>query len=131
MPTFEDLEAFKRAVALMVHVYRATEAFPRTETYGLTAQVRKASVSVLSNLGKGQGRLTVGEWRQFLSQARGSLFEVQTQVIAAHELRYLSDTEYAELRRSIANAAKPLQGLIDWVRKREADTRSRPKPDKR
>jgi four helix bundle protein len=130
MPTFEDLEAFKRALALTVHVYRSTESFPRTEIYGLTAQVRKASISVLSHLAEGQGRLTDGEWRQFLSQARGSLFEVQAQVIAAHELHFLSDAEYTELRKSIAHTAKPLQGLIDWVRKREAESRRRPKPDK-
>jgi four helix bundle protein len=73
MATFEDLDVFKRALYLMTDVYRATKVFPGDERFGLTQQLRRAAVAVVSNLAEGQGRFTDGEWRQFLSQARGSL----------------------------------------------------------
>lgn len=98
MATFEDLDVFKRALDLMVRVYRVTKAFPSDERFGLTQQLRRAAVSVVSNLAEGQGRLTSGEWRQFLSQSRGSLFEMQAQVIAAHRLEYLDNAQYMPVR---------------------------------
>ncbi|PYQ48630.1 MAG: four helix bundle protein [Acidobacteria bacterium] len=128
MKNFEDLIVFKRAVALMVDVYRTTETFPKDERYGLTAQIRKASVSVVSHVAEGQGRLSLGEWRQFLSQARGSLYEVQAQAIAAHELGFLEDQPYGELRVSIRRVASPLRGLIAYVRGRERKKTTR-QPD--
>ena len=73
MRQFHDLVAFKRALEVVVAVYDATATFPRREMYGLVSQIRKAAIGVISNIAEGQGRLTDGEWRQFLSQARGSL----------------------------------------------------------
>ncbi|MGA8539468.1 MAG: four helix bundle protein [Terriglobales bacterium] len=72
---------WQKAKALAVHTYTATANFPRAETYGITSQIRRASVSVASNIAEGQGRLTPGEFRHFLGQARGSLLE------AEHNLR--------------------------------------------
>src|SRR2546423_4476692 len=95
--TFEDLIVFKRALDLMTEVYEITAGFPRSEVFGLTAQMRRASIGVLSHLGEGQGRLTDGEWRQFLSQARGSLFEIQAQAIAAHKLHFINDETLTKL----------------------------------
>ena len=84
MPSkFEDLVAFKRAMTLMKDTYAVTGDFPRSELYGLTSQMRRSAVSVLSQIAEGQGRLTYGEWRQFLGQARGSLFELEAQCMAA------------------------------------------------
>jgi len=128
MKNFEELIVFKRAIALMVNVYRTTETFPKEERYGLTAQIRKASVSVVSHVAEGQGRLSLGEWRQFLSQARGSLYEVQAQAIGAHELGFLDDAGYARLRLSIRKVASPLRGLIAYVRGRERQKTTR-QPD--
>jgi four helix bundle protein len=125
--SFEDLEVFKRAVDLMEAVYRETEAFPQHERYGLTAQIRRASFSVISHLAEGQGRLTLGEWRQMLSQARGSLFEVQAQLIGSHRLKYLADEPYAKLRTAVKRVAQPLTGLIRYVQRRERQ----PKTDNR
>ncbi len=119
MATFEDLDVFKRALDLMVEVYRATKAFPSDERFGLSQQLRRAAVSVVSNLAEGQGRLTNGEWRQFLSQSRGSLFEIQAQIIAARRLEYLDDTQYKRLRSGIRGVAEPLKGLINYVATRE------------
>jgi four helix bundle protein len=119
MATFEDLVVFKRALDLMVAVYRVTRTFPNDERFGLTQQLRRAAVSIVSNIAEGQGRLTCGEWRQFLSQSRGSLFEVQAQVIAAQRLEYLDMTQYRQLRSGIRSVAEPLQGLINYVTTRK------------
>jgi four helix bundle protein len=115
MATFEDLDVFKRALDLVVRVYRVTKAFPNDERFGLTQQLRRAAVSVVSNLAEGQGRLTSGEWRQFLSQSRGSLFEMQAQAIVAHRLEYLDNAQYMQLRSGIRGVAAPLKGLINYV----------------
>jgi len=127
--TFEDLDAFQRAVDLSVTIYRATETFPRAELYGLVSQLRRASVSVVSQIAEGQGRLSLGEWRQFLGQARGSLFEIQAQTIVASRLGYLDTSTYKRVRNSLTRVAKPLAGLIDYVRRRE--TRRQPTTDNR
>jgi four helix bundle protein len=87
--------------------------------YGLVSQVRKAAIGVISNIAEGQGRLSYGEWRQFLSQARGSLFEVEAQMIAAHELMFLQEASLLHIRKLLAGTDRALCGLIEWVRKRE------------
>ena len=125
MPHFEDLRAFQRAIDLMVDVYTATETFPRHEVYGLRSQLRRASCSVVSNIAEGQGRLTYGEWRQLLSHARGSLYEVQAQVIASQRLDFLSTSAAEHLQKRIRLAARELAGLITWIRKREAESKRR------
>lgn len=102
----------------MVEVYRVTKGFPSDERFGLTQQLRRAVVSVVSNLAEGQGRLTRGEWRQFLSQARGSIFEIQAQLIAAQRLDYLDDMQYQRLRSGVKRVAQPLTGLINYVKTR-------------
>lgn len=119
MPAFEDLKAFQRAVDLCEMIYRATEPFPSREMYGLTSQIRRASLSVVSHLGEGEGRLTLSEWRQFLSQARGSLYEVHAQLIVANRLKFLADEEYAALRKTAMEVTRLLAGLIRYVRRRE------------
>jgi four helix bundle protein len=125
MRTFENLAAFQNAVALVVEVYRLTEAFPRREIYGLTSQMRRASVAVPSDIAEGQGRLSLGEWRHFLSEARGSLFEIQARAIVANRLGFLSDDAHAQLREAIQKAARPLAGLLSYVRKRERLAKTR------
>lgn len=125
MKTFEDLRAFQRALDLMVDVYTATEEFPKHELYGLTAQMRRASCSVVSSIAEGQGRLTYGEWRQMLSTARGSLYEVQAQVIASTRLAILRPATAEHLKKRVRIAGKELSGLIDWVRRRESESKRR------
>ncbi len=84
--SFRELTVWKKAIALTVLVYKATGDFPREEIYGLTGQMRRTAVSVPSNIAEGQGRMTSGEFRQFLGIARGSNFELQTQLEIAREL---------------------------------------------
>ena len=78
--SFRDLNVWQRSIQLTVSVYRLTQGFPREEVYGLSNQMRRSAVSVPSNIAEGQGRLTTGEFRQFLGIARGSNFELQTQL---------------------------------------------------
>jgi len=83
---FKDFVVWQEAKALAVEIYRVSEKFPRRESYGLTSQLQRAAVSVPSNIAKGQGRLTKGEFLNFLSHARGPLLELITQLEVAEEL---------------------------------------------
>jgi four helix bundle protein len=117
--TIHDLVAYQRAIELVVQVYEVSATFPRDERFGLTAQIRRAAVGVPSQIAEGHGRLHYGEWRQFLSQARGSLFEVETQAILATRLGFLADATHQNLAQSIRRTGKALVGLIKWVQKQE------------
>src|SRR5260221_11821473 len=92
--SFHDLAAFQRAVELTELIYEITHRFPVEERYGLTAQLRRASVRIGSDIAEGQGRLSYGEWRQMLSDARGSLFEVDAQCVMARKLTFLDEVEH-------------------------------------
>ncbi len=84
--SFRDLVVWQRAMQLTVAIYRLTKDFPREELYGLTNQIRRAAVSLPSNIAEGHGRLNTGEFRQFLGVTRASNFELQTQLQIAREL---------------------------------------------
>ena len=77
--TYEELEVWQKAMELVALIYRLTKGFPREEVYGLTSQLRRAAVSVPSNIAEGQGRRSTKEFLNHLSMARGSLLEVETQ----------------------------------------------------
>ena len=109
--SFKDLIAWQKAIALVVEVYRRTGDFPREELFGLTSQLRRAAVSVPSNIAEGQGRLTRGEFRQFLGVARGSLCGVETQLIISRELGFL-DTDNPVFDH-LAEVGRLLNGLIN------------------
>jgi len=85
---FRDLIVWQRAIQLSVALYGLTALFPKEEIYGLTSQLRRAGVSVASNLAEGWGRQSDGEYKQFLGMARGSNLEVQTQLVIAHQLTF-------------------------------------------
>ena len=89
---FQDLTVWQRAMEMTVCVYSLTQAFPKNEMYGLTSQLHRAAVSVASNIAEGRGRMTDGEFRQFLGIAQGSTYEVQTQLLVAKQLK-LGDNE--------------------------------------
>lgn len=85
--SFRDLLVWQRSIQLAVVIYRLTRGFPKEEMYGLTSQLRRAAVSVPSNIAEGQDRLSTGEFRQFLGVARGSNFEMQTQLEIARVMK--------------------------------------------
>jgi len=87
--SYRDLIAWQRAMRLVTGIYEGTRPFPRDELYGLTNQLRRAAVSVPSNIAEGQARFSRKEFHHFLSLARGSLVEIETQLIIAQNLGYL------------------------------------------
>ena len=102
--SFKDLILLQRAVELSLAIYKLTTAFPASEQFGLTNQLRRASVSIASNIAEGYGRSSRGEYLQFLGHARGSNCEVQTQLVIAGGLGFGS-----EARRRAA------EGLCDEI----------------
>ena len=112
----KDLIVWQRARALAGEIYRTTETFPKHEIYGLTSQLRRAAVSVASNIAEGQGRLTKGEFQHFLGQSRGSLLELETQLGIALDLSYLSLDRIEILESKTTEVRRLLNGLIDSLR---------------
>jgi four helix bundle protein len=110
--TFGDLESRQKAFDLALTVYSVTRTFPREETYGLTIQLRRAAVSVVSNIAEGKGRSSDKELLQFLSNAKGSLFEVETQLELAKHLSYLSASQAENLASKVNKAGRLLSGLM-------------------
>jgi four helix bundle protein len=119
--TYRDLIAWQRAMALVTQVYRATETFPRREIYGLTNQLRRAAVSVPSNIAEGKGRRSKKEYLQFLFKARGSLFEVETELEISNNLGYIGADQYVAIAEQSGSVARVLGGLIAAVERQIAD----------
>lgn len=110
--SFRDIDAWRAAGRLVRPVYNFTSKFPAHELYCLTQQMRRAVHSAHPNIAEGSGRLSNGEWQQFLGQARGSLLEIESDVIAAFDLMYCTQTEAAELTKLIKKALQILNGLL-------------------
>ena len=117
--SYKDLVAWQRAMDLVTAVYRSTAKFPKEEQFGLTSQLRRAAVSIPSNIAEGQGRLSEKEFRHFLGQARGSLMEVETQVQIAQNLDYLNPQQTQDLLTLSAEVGRILNGLLASILKQE------------
>ncbi len=102
---------------LVTAIYRATATFPKDELFGITSQLRRAAVSIPSNIAEGQGRLSEKEFRFFLGQARGSLMEVETQLQIAENLGYLQKEHTNKLLEACAESGRILNGLLASVSK--------------
>ncbi len=111
--SFKDLVVWKRAVQLSIEVYRLTSSFPQSEQYGLTSQMRRASVSVASNIAEGYGRKTRGEYLQFLGHARGSNCELQTQLIIAAALGFGGKSVYESVETLSADVSRILIAIMN------------------
>src|SRR6266851_10219654 len=109
--SFRDLLVWQRAIELVECVYATSRNWPRVETYGLVSQVRRAAVSVPSNIAEGHGRATRGEFLHHLGIAYGSLMEVETQIVLAQRLGYITNAEAERLMAAIADTGRPLHGL--------------------
>jgi four helix bundle protein len=106
------LIAWKKSMALVKEIYLRTRGFPTTEVYGLTSQLRRAAVSIVSNIAEGHGRRSTGEFKQFLGHARGSLAEVETQILISQELCYLNQEQSEKLLSSTAEVGRIMNGLL-------------------
>ena len=114
MPGHRDLVAWQLAMEMVREIYRVTRTFPRDELYGLVSQLRRAAVSVPSNLAEGYGRNSPKELHHYLGQARGSLAEVETQIEIARDLGYVDTAAARELLAKIARVGRLLTGLRNW-----------------
>ena len=98
---------------LVEDVYRVSKDFPREEIYGLTSQIRKAAVSIPSNIAEGQGRRSTADFLRHLSIAYGSLREVETQTLISHRLRYIDAAKLEEVMNRAGEAGRLLNGLMN------------------
>lgn len=110
--SYHDLVAWQKSMALVTEIYHHTRSFPANEMYGLTSQLRRAAVSIPSNIAEGQGRLSVGEFKQFLGHAKGSSCEVETQLLIASNLGYLDVRTTKHLVEAVREVGRILSGLL-------------------
>ena len=111
--SYRDLIAWQKARVLALEVYMCTRKFPRNEIYGLTSQMRGATVSVPSNIAEGKGRHSHKELVQFFYRALGSLLELETQLSIAHELDYIDVPLFKTIDEMTAEVGRLLNGLVN------------------
>jgi four helix bundle protein len=116
---FKDLEVWQRAVELVVESYRITKSFPSEERYGLIAQVRRAAVSVPSNIAEGRGRFGLRSFLYHLSVSSGSLMELETQLVIAERLQYLTPADAQALMERTAEVRRLLAGMVRALRAKQ------------
>jgi four helix bundle protein len=105
-------DAWQKAIDLVTEVYKTSSGFPPAEIYGLTRQIRRAAVSVPSNIAEGQARLSTNEFKHFLGTARGSLVEVQTQLVIAERLGFIKKCELDSVMKSAVEVQSIINGLL-------------------
>ncbi len=108
--SYKELIVWQKAIVLVKEIYKITNSLPEAEKYGLISQMRRCSISVPSNIAEGWGRLSRKNYIQFLRIARGSLFELETQIILTKELDYISDSE--KIEGLIIEISKMLNAII-------------------
>jgi four helix bundle protein len=115
---YRDLLVWQRAMDLVVEVYRLAETFPREERYGLVQQVKRAGVSIASNIAEGHGRDHLGDYLRQLSVANGSLMELETQFLIALRMGYLSTEDGDRVLGHASEVGRMLSGLVRALKKR-------------
>jgi len=114
--SFRDLEVWKLAIAFVKKVYQTTNSFPPAENFGLINHIRRAAVSIPSNIAEGQGRNSTKEFKQFLAISLGSLAELETQLIIAQEIGYLISSELNPLLATLDRIRKMVKGLAKGIK---------------
>jgi four helix bundle protein len=116
MRPHQKLDAWSKSVDLVVEVYKATDSFPKEERYGLTSQIRRAGISIAANIAEGAGRYSRKEFAHFLSNAQGSASELETELIIAHRLGYLSEALFSKLITELQRIGRLITGLTRHIR---------------
>ncbi len=114
---YNDLEVWQESRKLVNNVYELTKIFPKEELFGLSNQIRRAAVSVLSNIAEGCGRQTPKDTIHFLHISRGSLYEVETQCFIAFDQKYISQQQFDEVFSTMQITKRLLNGFINYFRK--------------
>jgi four helix bundle protein len=123
LTNYKELDVWRKAYQLCLKVYKATKDFPKDEQYGLISQVRRAVVSIPSNIAEGYGRKSTKEYIQALYIAYGSNCELETQIMLSGDLGYIEARELATLRETIGDVERMLMALIKSLEKRHATQR--------
>lgn len=118
--SFTDLRAWRESHKLVIDIYEFTKVFPKEEQFGLTNQVRRAAVSVTSNIAEGFGRRTVNDRVHFYDMARASLAGVQSQLLVARDVHYLAEGDFQKLAMQSVDCHKILTGLINSTKGRDS-----------
>jgi four helix bundle protein len=113
--SFRDLKVWQSSIELTVQVYQYTQAFPRDEVFGISAQMRRASVSIASNIAEGSARGTKRDFRQFVKTARGSNCELQTQLVIARRLGFGEQMKCDEIEARSHEIGRMLTGLSNYL----------------
>jgi four helix bundle protein len=113
--TFRDLVVWQKARVVVCDVYALTRTFPRHEMFGLTTQMRRASISVVCNIAEGHGRQSRADYRHFVTMARGSVLELEAQTIVAEDLGYLTPAQSTQLQRKTMEVGRMLNGLLRYL----------------
>jgi four helix bundle protein len=114
--SYRDLRVWQLAMELVTAVYAQTRSFPREEIYGLTSQMRRSAVSIPSNIAEGKGRSTDPDRAVFFGYARGSLLELETQILIAKHLEYVASSEAEKLMANSAQLGRMLNALIQSLK---------------
>ena len=111
MKDFKKLKTWQKGIKLVVDIYKTSQVFPKEELYGLTSQMHRSAISIPSNIAEGAGRNSDKDFNRFLDISLGPSFELETQVIIAKELEFLSDDEFKNLTAKIQEEQKMITGL--------------------
>ncbi len=111
MNKFKDLKVWQKAIKVVTKVYSDTSSFPKEEMYGTTSQIRRCAISIPSNIAEGAGRSTKKDFSHFLDIAKGSSFELETQLIISKELNYLDKVNFENLTTELDEIQKMITGL--------------------
>ena len=114
--THRDLLIWQKSMLLVTEIYRKSHQFPNNEQYGLTSQIRRAAVSIPSNIAEGFGRQSTGDYIRFLNIAVGSLFEVQTQIEIALNLSFIQESEFTVIFESTREIDRMMSSLIQKLK---------------
>jgi four helix bundle protein len=118
---FTDLLVWQKAVDFVVRLYEVTRSFPKEEVYGMTGQLRRAAISIPSNIAEGHGRGSTGDYLRFLGMAQGSTSEVETQIVIASRLQYLTKENGDELLSDLSEIGRMLNGLVSSLKRRNEE----------
>ena len=117
MKTHKDLDVWKDSIVFVTRIYKMTSTFPKEEMYGITSQMRRAAISVPSNIAEGAARKTTNEFRQFLYIALSSAVELETQIIISCNLGFLNQKESNDLATELDSISRRIQGLLKSLNK--------------
>ena len=119
---FEDIDAWRKAYAVTLRIYRLTDDGRFAKDFGLRDQIRRASVSIMANIAEGHGRRSNAEFANFLNLARGSAHEVQSHLHIAAGLEYIEKQEFEELYNSVSEVSRMTLGLAKYLRENDRRT---------